>query len=57
MAKQILLGIREQNLNEVAHYLMVYFPYDEEIVVIPMHGWGNYTKTNTHWFLKECGRG
>lgn len=31
MAKQILLGIREQNLNEVAHYLMVYFPYDEEM--------------------------
>lgn len=31
MAKQILFGIREQNLNEVAHYLMVYFPYDEEM--------------------------
>ncbi len=24
MAKQILVGIREQDLNEVAHYLMIY---------------------------------
>lgn len=31
MAKQILVGIREQNLNEIAHYLMIYFPYDEEM--------------------------
>ena len=25
MAKQILVGIREQDLNEVAHYLMITF--------------------------------
>ncbi|UVP95669.1 hypothetical protein NXW06_08525 [Bacteroides fragilis] len=31
MAKQILVGIGEQNLNEVAHYLMIYFPFDEEM--------------------------
>lgn len=31
MAKQILIGIKEQDLNEVAHYLMIYFPYDEEM--------------------------
>lgn len=31
MAKQILVGIRERNLNEVAHYLMIYFPYNEEL--------------------------
>lgn len=31
MAKQILVGIEEQNLNEVAHYLVIYFPYNEEM--------------------------
>ncbi len=31
MAKQILVGIKEQNLNEVAHYLVIYFPYNEEM--------------------------
>ena len=31
MAKQILIGIEEQNLNEVAHHLMIYFPYNEEM--------------------------
>ena len=31
MAKQILVGVEEQNLNEVAHYLMIYFPYNEEM--------------------------
>ena len=31
MAKQILIGIKGQNLNEVAHYLMIYFPYNEEM--------------------------
>ncbi len=31
MAKQILIGIEEQNLNEEAHYLMIYFPYNEEM--------------------------
>lgn len=31
MAKQILSGVKEQNLHEVAHYLMIYFPYKEEM--------------------------
>lgn len=31
MAKQILIGIKEQNLNEVVHYLMIYFPYNEKM--------------------------
>ena len=31
MAKQILVGIKKQSLNEVAHYLMIYFPYNEEM--------------------------
>lgn len=31
MAKQILVGIREQDLNEVAHFLMIYFPFNEEL--------------------------
>ncbi|MBS6394629.1 hypothetical protein [Bacteroides caccae] len=31
MAKQILIGIKEQDLNEVANYLMIYFPYKEEM--------------------------
>lgn len=31
MAKQILKGVKVQSLNEVAHYLMIYIPYDEEM--------------------------
>ena len=31
MAKQILNGIKEKNLSEVAHFLMIYFPYNEEM--------------------------
>ena len=31
MAKQILIGIKGQKLSEVAHYLMIYFPYNEEM--------------------------
>lgn len=31
MAKQILFGVKEQSLNEAAHYLMIYFPYNEEM--------------------------
>ena len=31
MAKQILIGIREQELSVIAHYLMIYFPYNEEM--------------------------
>ena len=31
MAKQILIGITEQELSEIAHYLMIYFPYNEAL--------------------------
>lgn len=31
MAKQILIGIREQELSEVTHCLIIYFPYNEEM--------------------------
>ncbi len=31
MGKQVLFGIDVQKLKETAHYLMVYFPYDEEL--------------------------
>ncbi len=31
MEKQVLFGINKQNLKDDAHYLMVYFPYDEEM--------------------------
>ena len=31
MIKQILIDIREQELSEIAHYLMIYFPYNEEM--------------------------
>ncbi len=31
MTKQILAGINEQSLSEVAHYLLIYFPYNEEM--------------------------
>lgn len=31
MAKQILAGGKEQSLNEVAHYLMIYIPFDEDM--------------------------
>ena len=31
MAKQILNGIKEKNLSEAAHFLMIYFPYNEEM--------------------------
>ena len=31
MTKQILIDIREQELSEIAHYLMIYFPYSEEM--------------------------
>ena len=31
MTKQILIDIREQELSEIAHYLMIYFPYNEEM--------------------------
>lgn len=31
MSKQIVSGINNQNLNEIARYLMIYFPYNEEM--------------------------
>ena len=31
MAKQILAGGKEQSLNEVAHYRMIYIPFDEDM--------------------------
>lgn len=31
MTKQILIDIREQELSEIAPYLMIYFPYNEEM--------------------------
>ena len=31
MTKHILIDIREQELSEIAHYLMIYFPYNEEM--------------------------
>ena len=31
MIKQILIDIREQELSEIAHYLMIYFSYNEEM--------------------------
>lgn len=56
MAKQILVGIEEQNLNEVAHYLVIYFPYNEEMCSsIQMIGLVSYMKTSILWFLKGCG--
>ena len=31
MAKQILIDTKGKSLSEVAHYLMIYFPYNEEM--------------------------
>lgn len=56
MAKQILNGIKEKNLSEVAHFLMIYFPYNEEMCSYTDAWMGNYTRINIHWFLKACGR-
>ena len=55
MAKQILVGIEEQNLNEVAHYLVIYFPYNEEMCSYTEIGLVSYMKTSILWFLKGCG--
>ena len=56
MIKQILIDIREQELSEIAHYLMIYFSYNEEMCSYTMHGWGNCMRTNIRWLLKVCGR-
>ena len=31
MAKLILIGVKEKELGEIAHYLIIYFPYNEEM--------------------------
>ena len=31
MTKQILIGTEKKKLSEVAHYLVIYFPYNEEM--------------------------
>ena len=31
MAKQILIGFEKKKQSEVAHYLMIYFPYIEDM--------------------------
>ena len=31
MSKQILIDIKGKNLSEVAHYLVIYFPYNEKM--------------------------
>ena len=31
MAKLILIGVKEKELGEIVHYLIIYFPYNEEI--------------------------
>lgn len=31
MAKQILIGITERELSEIAHYLMIYFPMQDVV--------------------------
>ena len=57
MAKQILIGIKEKKLSEVAHYLMIYFPYNEEMCSY-MDAWMGelYEKTNIRWLLRVCGQ-
>lgn len=53
MAKQILIGIEEQELSEIAHYLMIYFPYNEEICSYTDAWMGDCMRTNIRWLLKE----
>ena len=31
MAKLILIGVKEKELGEIVHYLIIYFPYNEEM--------------------------
>lgn len=47
MTKQILIGIKEQELSEIAHHLMIYFPYNEEMC--------SYTDAwmSTYWLLNK----
>lgn len=53
MAKQILIGIEEQELSEIAHYLMIYFPYNEEMCSYTDAWMGDCMRTNIRWLLKE----
>ena len=56
MVKEILIGIKEQDLNEVAHYLMIYLPYNEELCSYTIIGRVNFMKISTLWSLMECGQ-
>ena len=56
MAKQILIGITDQELSEIAHYLMIYFPYNEEMCSYTDAWMGDCMRTNIRWLLKVCGR-
>ena len=53
MAKQILLGIREQDLNEVAHYLMIYLPYNEELCSYTDNWLGELYENSGTYFLLD----
>ena len=56
MAKQILIGIKEQELSEIAHYLMIYFPYNEEMCSYTDVWMGELYATNIRWLLRVCGQ-
>ena len=43
MAKQILIGITERELSEIAHYIS---HITRKCAAIRMHGWGNFMRTN-----------
>ena len=55
MAKQILVGIEEQNLNEVAHYLVIYFPYNEEMCSYTDDWLGELYENKYPLVSKGCG--
>lgn len=54
MAKQILVGIKEQDLNEVAHYLMIYLPYNEELCSYT-DNWLGELYENKYPLVSNCG--
>lgn len=56
MAKQILVGIREQDLNEVAHYLMIYLPFNEELCSYTDNWLGELYENKYPWSLRGCGQ-
>ena len=56
MAKQILIDTKGKSLSEVAHYLMIYFPYNEEMCSYTDAWMGELYETNIRWLLKVCGR-